>query len=90
MARKSAIRRAIKHINYFIKSDVLDGVISIDNENYNFSNSNLKAIDDKKEQINNSLKELQELKLSMMPLLKKMASARKRAKNLSSNIIFLP
>lgn len=48
MARKSAIRRAIKHINYFIKSDVLDGVISIDNENYNFSNSNLKAIDDKK------------------------------------------
>ncbi|EAL7318805.1 hypothetical protein DUH61_08900, partial [Campylobacter coli] len=62
MARKSAIRRAIKHINYFIKSDVLDGVISIDNENYNFSNLNLKAIDDKKEQINNSLKELQELK----------------------------
>ncbi|HEB9423228.1 TPA: recombinase RecT [Campylobacter jejuni] len=62
MARKSAIRRAIKHINYFIKSDVLDGVISIDNENYNFSNSNLKAIDDKKEQINNSIKELQKLK----------------------------
>ncbi|EDD2558584.1 hypothetical protein GA422_08830 [Campylobacter jejuni] len=62
MARKSAIRRAIKHINYFIKSDVLDGVISIDNENYNFSNSNLKAIDDKKEQINNSIKELKEIK----------------------------
>ncbi|EAL8576735.1 hypothetical protein DYR41_05080 [Campylobacter jejuni] len=62
MARKSAIRRAIKHINYFIKSDVLDGVVNIDNENYNFSNSNLKAIDDKKEQINNSIKELQKLK----------------------------
>lgn len=62
MARKSAIRRAIKHINYFIKSDVLDGVINIDNENYNFSNSNLKAIDDKKEQINNSIKELKEIK----------------------------
>ncbi|EDH3577428.1 hypothetical protein GEX91_03275 [Campylobacter jejuni] len=62
MARKSAIRRAIKHIGYFIKSDVLDGVINIDNENYNFSISNLKAIDDKKEQINNSIKELKEIK----------------------------
>lgn len=79
MARKSAIRRAIKHINYFIKSDVLDGVISIDNENYNFSNSNLKAIDDKKEQINNSLKELQELKAQYDAFIKENGISKKES-----------
>ncbi|ECR2105022.1 recombinase RecT [Campylobacter coli] len=79
MARKSAIRRAIKHINYFIKSDVLDGVISIDNENYNFSNSNLKAIDDKKEQINNSLKELQELKTQYDAFIKENGISKKES-----------
>ncbi len=79
MARKSAIRRAIKHINYFIKSDVLDGVISIDNENYNFSNLNLKAIDDKKEQINNSLKELQELKAQYDAFIKENGISKKES-----------
>ncbi|EIE1512205.1 recombinase RecT [Campylobacter jejuni] len=79
MARKSAIRRAIKHINYFIKSDVLDGVINIDNENYNFSNSNLKAIDDKKEQINNSLKELQELKAQYDAFIKENGISKKES-----------
>ncbi|EAH8149310.1 hypothetical protein EJC82_06665 [Campylobacter jejuni] len=79
MARKSAIRRAIKHINYFIKSDVLDGVISIDNENYNFSNSNLKAIDDKKDQINNSLKELQELKAQYDAFIKENGISKKES-----------
>ncbi|HED6843279.1 TPA: recombinase RecT [Campylobacter coli] len=79
MARKSAIRRAIKHINYFIKSDVLDGVISIDNENYNFTNSNLKAIDDKKEQINNSLKELQELKAQYDAFIKENGISKKES-----------
>ncbi|EFO4798071.1 recombinase RecT [Campylobacter coli] len=79
MARKSAIRRAIKHINYFIKSDVLDGVISIDNENYNFSNSNLKAIDDKKEQINNSLKELQKLKAQYDAFIKENGISKKES-----------
>ncbi|EPU1613170.1 recombinase RecT [Campylobacter coli] len=79
MARKSAIRRAIKHINYFIKSDVLDGVISIDNENYNFSNSNLKAIDDKKEQINNSLKELQDLKAQYDAFIKENGISKKES-----------
>ncbi|MGJ0124235.1 recombinase RecT [Campylobacter coli] len=79
MARKSAIRRAIKHINYFIKSDVLDGVINIDNENYNFSNSNLKAIDDKKEQINNSLKELQDLKAQYDAFIKENGISKKES-----------
>ncbi|HEF3346337.1 TPA: recombinase RecT [Campylobacter coli] len=79
MARKSAIRRAIKHINYFIKSDVLDGAISIDNENYNFSNLNLKAIDDKKEQINNSLKELQELKAQYDAFIKENGISKKES-----------
>ncbi|EAK0934274.1 hypothetical protein APU52_02685 [Campylobacter jejuni] len=79
MARKSAIRRVIKHINYFIKSDVLDGVINIDNENYNFSNSNLKAIDDKKEQINNSLKELQDLKAQYDAFIKENGISKKES-----------
>ncbi|WP_348518078.1 recombinase RecT [Campylobacter sp. CCS1377] len=66
MARKSAIRRAIKHINYFIKSDVLDNLISLDNENYDFSNKNLNALESKKNQIQNKANELKQDKESLM------------------------
>ncbi len=65
MARKSAIRRAIKHINYFIKSDVLDNLISLDNENYDFSNKNLNALENKKSQIENKANELKQDKESL-------------------------
>lgn len=79
MARKSAIRRAIKHINYFIKSETLDKLISLDNENYNFSNSNLKAIEEKQDLAKNDLKELQRLKLEFDSFVKENGISKKES-----------